>query len=438
MPDIPATLVEAAEQIRSGAVSPMVLLEACLDRIQRLDGRLHAWVRVEEERAREQAEQLGEELRSGKPPRSLLHGIPLGVKDVIDVISIPTEAGSPLRRGQTALADAPVVARLRRAGAVFIGKTITTEFACFDPSPTRNPWNEAHTPGGSSSGSAAAVAAGMCYAALGTQTGGSITRPAAYCGVCGMKPTFGRLSLQGIVPVTFHLDHVGPFARTVADLALIWSVLSEEELATSPAAGAPPRIGVLREFFEERADAAMREALRDALARFEAAGATVAECRLPDNFVEVHSMHRRIMAVEAAEYHRPAYAAHGKHYGANVSALIEEGLSFTAVDYAAALKFQSMFRHEAMEMLSGFDALVTPAAPTPAPASLATTGDPAFNSPWSLTGLPTVSLPCGLAPDGLPCAAQLIGRWRGERDLLTTALWCEKQLKFQAWPSAVL
>lgn len=437
MPEVPSTLVEAVEQIRLGVVTPMALLEACLNRIERLDDRLHAWVRVDAERARQQAERLGAELRSGKPPRSPLHGVPIGVKDVIDVISLPTEAGSPLRRGKTALADAPVVAHLRRAGAVIVGKTVTTEYACFDPSPTRNPWNLAHTPGGSSSGSAAAIAAGMCYGALGTQTGGSIIRPAAYCGVCGLKPTFGRLSIQGIVPVTFHLDHVGPLARTVADLAILWSVLSEDETAIEHVENAPPRLGLLRGFFEERADAAMREALEDALARLKAAGATVVECPLPENFLEVHSMHRRIMAVEAAEYHRCEYAAHSEQYGPNISALIEEGLSVTAVDYAAALKFQSMFRHEAFEMIANVDALVTPGAPTPAPADLGTTGDPSFNSPWSLAGLPTVTLPCSLAANGLPCGLQLIGRWRGERELLKTALWCERRLEFSACPPAL-
>jgi aspartyl-tRNA(Asn)/glutamyl-tRNA(Gln) amidotransferase subunit A len=339
-------------------------------------------------------------------------------------------------RGNIAKADAPVVAQLRRAGAILLGKTVTTEFACFDPPPTRNPWNLAHTPGGSSSGSAAAVAAGMCLAALGSQTGGSITRPASFCGVCGLKPTFGRLSVDGVYPIAFHLDHPGPLAPTVADLAILWSVLGDEEVP-APAGGEtqPPRLALLGGFFAESADAAVRAATRDAVERLKAAGASIAEVPLPEEFGEVHSVHRRIMAVEAAEHHRERYLAHRDQYGASISALIEEGFSVAAVDYAAALKQQSYVRAAVIELLRRFDALVTPATVTAAPASLETTGDPAFNSPWSLAGLPTVSFPCGLSPNGMPCSLQLTGAWRVERDLLKAAAWCEARLGFSESPS---
>jgi Asp-tRNA(Asn)/Glu-tRNA(Gln) amidotransferase A subunit family amidase len=234
-----------------------------------------------------------------------------------------------------------------------------------------------------------------------------------------------------VVPISFHLDHAGAFARTLGDLAILWSVLSEEEPGlVNPPSASPPRLGVLGDYFDEKADDAVRGATRQAMSRLQAAGATVAACPLPEHFLEVPSVHRRIMAVEAAEFHRWRYARHSDQYGPNISALIEEGLSVTAVDYAAALKFQSTYRQAARGLLQGFDALVTPATTTPAPASLETTGDPAFNSPWSLAGLPTVALPCGLSPEGMPCALQLIGRWRGEGDLLKTAAWCEKELAF--------
>jgi aspartyl-tRNA(Asn)/glutamyl-tRNA(Gln) amidotransferase subunit A len=433
MSSVPTTIAESAAAMRRGELAPATLLDACLDRIHRLEGQLHAWAHLDEESARRDARRLGEELAHGKPPRSPLHGIPVGIKDVFDVLGLPTQAGSPLLRGQVAAADAPVVACLRRAGAVILGKTVTTEFACFDPSPTRNPWNPAHTPGGSSSGSAAAVATGMCLAALGSQTGGSITRPASYCGVCGLKPTFGRLSLQGVVPIAFHLDHAGAFARTVRDLELVWTALSQEQPSAQAMPPSPPRLGVLGGYFDERADEVVRAATRAALARLEAAGAQVSSLPLPDDFLEVHSNHRRIMAVEAAEYHRWRYHAHSDQYGPNISALIEEGLSVTAVDYAAALKFQANFRREVLDSLSAFDALVAPATVTPAPASLETTGDPAFNSPWSLAGTPTLSLPCGLSPEGMPCSLQFIGRWRGEAELLRVAAWCEGQLGFEPW-----
>jgi aspartyl-tRNA(Asn)/glutamyl-tRNA(Gln) amidotransferase subunit A len=416
--------------MRRGELAPSALLDACLERIDQLEDRLHAWVYIDEENARREAYRLGEELAKGNLPRSPLHGIPIGVKDVFDVIGMPTQAGSPLLRGHMATADAPVVAGLRRAGAVIVGKTVTTEFACFDPAPTRNPWNTSHTPGGSSSGSAAAVAAGMCLAALGSQTGGSITRPASFCGVSGLKPTFGRLSVQGVVPIAFHLDHVGSFARTAGDLSLVWSVLDQQTPSAMSTTTSPPRIGVLSGYFEERADDAVREAMQAALVRLASAGADLATCPLPGDFLEVHSNHRRIMAVEAAEYHRWRYVAHREQYGPNISALIEEGLSVTAVDYAAALKFQAGFRREILDLAADFDVLATPATVTPAPPTLETTGDPAFNSPWSLAGVPTLSLPCGLSPEGMPCSLQLIGGWRRESELLNMGAWCESQLAF--------
>ncbi len=290
------SLAATAERLRAGETTPVNLLETCLARIRALDHELRAWVHVDESGARRDAVRLGDELRQGRPPRSPLHGIPMGVKDIFDVMGFPTLAGSPLRRGHIAAADGSMVARLRRAGAIVLGKTVTTEFACFDPPPTRNPWSLAHTPGGSSSGSAAAVAAGMCLVALGSQTGGSITRPASYCGVCGMKPTFGRLSVQGVVPIAFHLDHVGPIARSVEDLALVWRVLADEA-CDAPDANVPPRLAILGGFFEEQADAAVRTAAADAVEQLQAAGANVVARPLPDDFLEVHAVHRRIMAV---------------------------------------------------------------------------------------------------------------------------------------------
>jgi aspartyl-tRNA(Asn)/glutamyl-tRNA(Gln) amidotransferase subunit A len=432
MSSLPLNLCDAATKVCERELSATALVGACLEKIHQHEDRVCAWVLVDEENARREARRLDDELAQGKI-RGPLHGIPIGVKDIFDVIGLPTQAGSPILRGNVARSDAPVVARLRRAGAVILGKTVTTEFACFDPPPTRNPWNLAHTPGGSSSGSAAALSAGMCLGALGSQTGGSITRPASFCGVCGLKPTFGRLSVQGVYPIAFHLDHPGPMARTIGDLAVLWSVLSDEE--TPPAKElSPPRLALLQGFFHEMADADARAATREAVERLQVKGATVETVALPEEFLEVHSVHRRIMAVEAAEHHRTQYQAHRKQYGPSISALIEEGFAVSAVDYAAALKQQSIFRAAAMELLQGYDALVTPATVTPAPPSLETTGNPAFNSPWSLAGLPTVSLPCGLSPGGMPCGLQLAGPWRAEGRLLHAAAWCEEKLAFRDSP----
>ncbi|MCL4194749.1 MAG: amidase, partial [Thermoguttaceae bacterium] len=234
---------QLADEIRQGRLQPIELLDRCLDRIDRFDGEVLAWVAVDEAGARRDAEQMAREAAEGRW-RGPLHGIPIGVKDIIDVGGLPTRAGSPLREHHVAQADAPLVAALRRAGAVIIGKTVTVEFACFDPSPTRNPWNLEHTPGGSSSGSAAAVAMDMCPAALGTQTGGSLVRPAGYCGVATFKPSLGRLNTEGIIPVSPHLDQPGPMARSVDDLMELFGLL-DGSAAVAPPERPPPRLGVV-------------------------------------------------------------------------------------------------------------------------------------------------------------------------------------------------
>jgi Asp-tRNA(Asn)/Glu-tRNA(Gln) amidotransferase A subunit family amidase len=212
---------------------------------------------------------------------------------------------------------------------------------------------------------------------------------------------------------------------------MMWSVLGQESFE---ARLAPPRLALLQGFFHEMADDEVRAATAQAVELLREAGATIVETSLPAEFDEVHSVHRRIMAVEAAEHHRDSYHAHSRQYGPSISALIEEGFSIAAVDYAAALKHQSQFRGAAIEMLRGFDALLTPATVTAAPVSLETTGNPAFNSPWSLAGLPTVSFPCGLSPSGMPCGLQLAGRWKGECELLHAAAWCEEKLEFRETP----
>ncbi len=234
------TIVEAAWALRQGAIRPLDLVESCLEQIQRYDRQVQAWVLVDESGARQAAVSAQQELEHGLD-RGPLHGIPVGIKDIFDVAGWPTKAGSPLREGHRAHQDAPLVAALRQAGAILLGKTVTVEFACFDPSPTRNPWSPrlSHTPGGSSSGSAAAVAIGMCLGALGTQTGGSLVRPAAYCGIATLKPTFGQLPLDGVVPVSWHLDHAGPMARCVEDLWLMYQVLRTASAGETAGSGFP-------------------------------------------------------------------------------------------------------------------------------------------------------------------------------------------------------
>src|SRR5438093_6315489 len=259
------TIHKAAEEIRQRRLSPSELLEDCLSQIDRYEPKVQAWVFVDRESARAHCDALTQELKHGQY-RGPLHGIPLGIKDIFDVFDWPTAAGSQLWKQSIARRDATVVARLREAGAIFLGKTTTTQYASFDPSPTHNPWNLARTPGGSSSGSAAAVACGMCLGALGSQTGGSITRPASYCGVAGLKATFGRVSCDGVVPLAPSMDHIGPIATCVQDLAILLQVIAGPDSRDSNCAEqtvldfsasisqqkSPPRLGRIRGLFQER------------------------------------------------------------------------------------------------------------------------------------------------------------------------------------------
>ena len=440
------TITAAASQLRQGQLTSTNLVEHCLKQIKRREPHLRAWVRVDEQGALATAAEL-DQLAARGEFRGPLHGIPIGIKDIIDVQGLPTLAGSPLRAGHVAARDATVVARLRQAGAIILGKTETTQFASFDPPPTRNPWNPQRTPGGSSSGSAAAVAAGMCWGAVGSQTGGSITRPASFCGVASCKPTYGRVSLFGILPLSFHLDHPGPLARNVADVALLLQVLAGYDPADSISADVaaqnytlglkglsrPPRMAVLGGFFIEHLDAPIRPIIQAAIEKLRERGAELAFTTLESDLPTVLDQHRRIMAVEAAEYHRPWFPARREAYAPHISRLIDEGRACTSLDYAAALRMQIDFRRQVLLTLKEYDALVLSATTTTAPTG-ETTGNPAFNSPWSFCGFPTLSVPCGLANDGLPVSLQFVGRPFAEAELLSVAGWSERAVAFEESP----
>ena len=424
------TLHTAADDIHRGRLTPIDLLEVCLERIDRLEDRLHAWVFVDPKAARAEAERLTSELRRGDR-RGPLHGIPVGIKDIFDVAGWPTAAGSRLWKDRIAGRDAMVVQRLRQAGAVFIGKTVTTQYASFDPPPTRNPWDLSRTPGGSSSGSAAALACGMCLGALGSQTGGSITRPASYCGVAGLKPTFGRVSTDGVVTLAASMDHVGVMARCVGDLGILFQTIADPESSeTAAPAAAPPRLGRLRGMFENRADASAIRMMDEACDRFKARGAAIIEVMLPAGFADVTARHRTVMAVEAAAFHETRLREVPHDYDANIRALLEEGLACRPAEYARSKEAQRHLREDMLACFTNADALLTPATPGPAP-DAATTGDPLFNSPWSFTGLPTVCFPGGRVPDGLPLGIQLVGAPWSESGLLSAAAWCESALGFE-------
>jgi aspartyl-tRNA(Asn)/glutamyl-tRNA(Gln) amidotransferase subunit A len=440
MPDA-YSLCEAAEAVRVGRIRPTDLVDACLERIAEHDGVVRAWVLVDEETVRREAEAMTVEAELGSF-RGPLHGVPVGIKDIIDVAGLSTEAGSPLRKGCIAKEDAPVVAGLRRAGAIILGKTVTVEFACFDPSPTRNPWDSKleHTPGGSSSGSAAAVAMEMCFGALGTQTGGSLVRPASYCGVSTCKPTFGRVDRAGVVPVSYHFDHVGPMARRVPDLGLMLDCLPASHDFCPPRRepGGPamydtaPRLGIVAPFFMAEAAPNVRSVVEKALRKL--GEETTVELVTPAvDFEAIQEVHTTVMAVEAAAYHREDFAAHRGSYGPMIASLLDQGLDTSGVEFANALGFLHEFRRRAPAMLEGFDALIMPATDTTAP-TLETTGPKRFQCPWSCSGMPVVSLPCGLVENGLPVSVQLVGHHHEDERLLEIAEWCEERFEFDGRP----
>ena len=431
-------------------MSPGEVLETCLANIDLRESAVRAWVVVDREAARRRAAELAA-LPHAERAKLPLFGVPIGVKDIIDVAGLPTRAGSPLTSSAPVAHDAPLIARLRAAGAIILGKTVTTEFAYLDPPVTRNPWNLDRTPGGSSSGSAAAVAAGMCLAAIGTQTGGSVIRPAAFCGVVGFKPSYGWCSAEGVFPLAAWLDHLGIMARTVADAAAVYhAILGDTSIESAPSSGTThdstsssrpshlrgeetesplpaPRIGIVGGYFHEHASPAVRECFAQAIEKAGQGGATVFPIELPPSFNTAHENHLRLMAVGAGEVHGQRYANHREQMGPRIRELVARGLATSTADYAAALEHQQEFQAAMARLFATHNCILAmPSAPTTAPTP-ETTGDPRFNSPWSYAGLPAITIPCGF-DDGLPIGLQVVGAGQGERELLAAAAWCERAL----------
>jgi Asp-tRNA(Asn)/Glu-tRNA(Gln) amidotransferase A subunit family amidase len=425
--------VDAARLIRAGTITAAELMTACLARVGKVDADVQAWAFLDPDHALAQARAADEERLSGRPTGPL-HGVPLGIKDIIDTADMRTENGSVLHAGRTPSRDAHVVTRLRAAGAVIMGKTVTTEFATRAPGKTRNPHNPAHTPGGSSSGSAAAVAAGMVPLALGSQTGGSTIRPASYCGVYGLKPTHGLISRAGMFRLSRSLDHVGLFARSIDDLALLLEAVvghDEGDPDTRPIARppyqaiaaeeppVPPMLGFVKTDRWEDLDADAREAFGELAAHL---GDRLEEVELVS--LDAPEWHRITMDAEMAINLAREWAAGRDRLSVSLRARIEHGLSVPAHAYLRA-------RAGVAELVSGFtelfeqryDALLTPATFGTAPAGLESTGDPALCSLWTLVGMPALSLPLMQGANGLPLGAQLVGPRHGDARLLRTARW---------------
>ena len=428
----PAALsaVAARDAIRAGALSPVALVDACLARIRTLDPAVQAWIHVDEAGARTQAALREEEAKSGRL-RGPLHGIPVGIKDIFDVAGMPTTAGAKPWAHTQPVRDAASVQWLREKGAIVLGKTHTTQFAYRDPAPTRNPWNREHTPGGSSSGSAAAVAARMVPLALGSQTVGSVLRPAAYCGVVGYKPPHGVIPTQGVVPLAWSLDHVGVFGRSVDDVLLVleaWGVY-----APGGAIRRPARLAISPELLA-KAEPDVAAQVQAAARAFAAAGATVDELKLPASFAELAEAGQVTLEAEAAAYHEPSFAKFADEYGAGIRSCVEAGLKRPATAYVRATRTRQRVREEVARLLASYDGLISPTAPAPAPRGLEWTGDASLCAPWSTLGFPSITLPSGVAASGLPHAVQLSSMPQRNIMLLYFARWCEEVLAFTAAP----
>ncbi|MEU5019268.1 amidase [Streptomyces angustmyceticus] len=427
------SLVQEAAALRAGADDPVDAARRTCDRIDAVDAQVQAFVPEAGRRTRllEAARRQADAGRADAAGRPVLHGVPVGIKDIVRADGLPTRAGSALPPEVLGGAQAAVVDRLCAAGALIAGKTVTAEFAVTAPGPTRNPHNPAHTPGGSSSGSAAAVAAGMVPLAIGTQTVGSMIRPAAYCGVVGFKPTYGRIPIDGVIPNAAGFDTLGCYATDVAGVALAASVLVDGWRAPEAAGrGALPVLGVpagpyLARAGDEalRAFAAQRELLR-------AAGYTVREVPVMADFEQIVEQLFTMNRYEVARAHADWFARFGDRYRPETTSAIREGHTIGDAAYEAARERRTAFRARlaADGAAAGIDLWIAPSATGPAPADLTTTGSSIMCLPWSNAGLPSVSVPAGRAADGLPLGLQLVGGHGADEDLLYGAAGIERVL----------
>jgi Asp-tRNA(Asn)/Glu-tRNA(Gln) amidotransferase A subunit family amidase len=430
----------AAIEIREGRITSAELVGDCLARIAQLEPEVQAWAFLDRDHALAQAEALDLRRREGKA-LGALHGVPIGIKDIFDTGDMPTELGSPLWAGRTPRRDAAVVSRLRSAGAVIMGKTVTTEYAYFHPGKTRNPHDRERTPGGSSSGSAAAVAAYMVPGAIGSQTNGSVIRPAAFCGVVGFKPTHGLIPRTGALMLSRTLDHVGMFVHSVEDAALLAETLAgfdEEDADTRPLARPPfaavaasepplpPRFAFVRSPAWKHAEPVTEEAFAELVG---ALGEQASEVEPGASFDHAIDWHRTIMEVEMAHNLHRDYEQGRDKLSGQLRHLIERGRECKAIDYTRAVAGIDPLNAALAAVFDEFDAILTPAAPGEAPRGLASTGNPVFCTIWTYLGVPAVTLPLLRSAAGLPLGVQLVGRRGNDARLLRSARWLVKTLE---------
>ena len=437
------TAAELAERIASGEVTSEAAVQACLDRIADVDDSIRAWAYLDPEHALAEARRRDDWRKAGHDVGPL-HGVPVGLKDIFDTGDMPTENGSRAMAGRQPTRDSAVAAALRAAGAVILGKTVTTEFAMFTPGSTANPHNPAHTSGGSSSGSAAAVAAGMVPVAVGSQTAGSVIRPASFCGVAGYKPSSGLISRHGALTLSPPLDTVGTFGRTLADAALLAeslmvydandsAMIPRARPALRAAATSDAPVRPMFAFVKSPAWNVVEDDTKDAFAELcDFLGDAVDDVELPGIFDEAAAWQRTLMVADIAKNFEKLCNEKVDTISDAFKALVEEGRDVRAVDYNRARDYQEVLNAGLEQIFSRYDAILTPAAPGTAPAGLDSTGNPACNVLWTYCGVPAVSLPIFAGENGLPFGAQLVGPRLNDGPLLRTARWLQAQIDAEA------
>jgi Asp-tRNA(Asn)/Glu-tRNA(Gln) amidotransferase A subunit family amidase len=431
--------VEAAEGLADGAIRAVELTQACLEKIETAEPKVHAWAHLDAEHALAQAK-AADAAREAGAPCGMLHGLPVGLKDIFDTADMPTEFGTPIFDGRMPERDGAVAERLRQAGAVILGKTVTAELATYTPGPTANPHDPGRTPGGSSSGSAAAVAANMVPLALGSQTVGSTIRPASFCGVVGYKPSYGRISRRGMLPLSNSFDTVGLFARALEDVALLFDALDgydgddpgmrlqaplrlSEAMAEAPPV--PPTIAFVKTAAWDKAEPATVAGFEELV---EALGEGCDEVELPEPFAAVPELHTSVLTAEMAKSVGSLCDEPGEHPSARFRGMVADGREVRAADYLAALDSREVLNAGLNEVFARYDAIITPAAPGEAPEGLGTTGDPSFCTLWTFCGVPALSLPLLVGAHGLPVGVQIVGQRGHDRRLMRNARWLMNRL----------
>jgi len=439
------SIVRATAALRDRSLTAEALLDACLARIDAREDTVKAWVEIDRDAARADARGCDQDAARDSW-RGPLHGIPIGIKDIFDVQGMPTRAGTDAWPISHPERDAASVARLRHAGAIILGKTVTTAFAMGDAGPTTNPWNSSRTPGGSSSGSAAAVADRMCLAALGSQTSGSVIRPCAFNGIAGLKPGHGRVDTRGVLPLSWRLDHVGALTRNVADAGIIWQVLRDDvdwrdratfdQTLSPPSPERPMRLWRPRGMFESEATEAVNRMFENHIDLLKSRKIEIVDRDLPDGFDQILDQHTAIMTSEAAAAHHENFDANGASYPPNIRENVEAGREVSAVEYIEARQHRRMMIERFARELVDLDGIIFPAATEAAPEGLSYTGKRTFNAPTSYLGLPVVSYPTALDNDGMPLAVQIMGSLNREDDLLSISSWCDELAGFKKMPAA--